>query len=135
LIESTFTAYLFNYRPLKGVKVIGPNSVKDHFEKSEPGVFRAYDKLVAAIGKFGPVKVESKKTSIHLVRQSAFAGVATCQKHFVLTVKSDGPIKSSRIFKSEQVSKNRYHHEVKIASPKEINRELIGWLRKGWELS
>jgi len=97
------------------------NSVKSHFEKSEPAVAKAYDKLVAAAGKFGLVKVESHKTSIHLVRDSAFAGVATRKKHLVLTIKGDEPIKSARIFKSEQLSRNRYHHEVRISSPEEID--------------
>jgi len=50
--------------------------VDDHFE-NRPAVLRnAYDAVLAASRRFGPVKVEPKKTSIHLVRVSAFAGVA-----------------------------------------------------------
>lgn len=111
------------------------NEVKIHFEKAEPAVAKAYDKLIKEANKFGTVKIESHRTSIHLVRESAFAGVATRKKHLVLTIKGDGPIKSPRIFKSEQVSRNRYHHEFKISNPDEIDRELVSWLKKGWELS
>jgi hypothetical protein len=59
---------------------------------------------------------ERKKTSVHLVRGSAFVGVHFRQKHLIVTIKSDRAIKSPRVLKSEQVSRNRWHSEVKGAS-------------------
>lgn len=53
------------------------HTVKEHFENRSPEVKATYAAILNAAKKLGPVKEEAKKTSIHLVRKSAFAGVAT----------------------------------------------------------
>ena len=83
----------------------------------------------------GPVIEEPKKTSIHLVNATALAGVATRKDYLILTLKSDRKLTSPRVHKSEQVSAKRFHHEVKLASPTEVDRELIGWLKEAYALS
>jgi len=109
--------------------------VDEHFDGKADGVRDLYDRLVAMAEKFGPVEQDPKKTSIHLNRKTAFAGVAVRKEHLVLTIKSDRPIKSPRIFKSEQTSASRFHHEVKLASAKDLDAELRGWLKAAYELS
>ena len=47
----------------------------------------------------------------------------------------DRPLQGERVAKSEQVSKNRYHNEVKITSPDEVDAELIGWLKEAYVLT
>jgi hypothetical protein len=110
-------------------------SVDDHFDGKEPAMRAVYDRLLTALRKFGPVREEAKKTSIHLVRATALAGVQVRKAHIVLTVKSDRAPKSPRVFKSEQVSANRFHHEVKLSKPAEIDKELLAWLKVAYELS
>jgi hypothetical protein len=36
--------------------------------------------------------------------------------------------------KSEQVSKNRWHCEVKISNVSDIDEQLIGWLKDAYDL-
>ena len=110
-------------------------TIKSHFEGKDPAVRQIYDRLLKAAGKFGPVVEEPKKTSIHLVNKTAFAGVATRKSAIVLTIKSDRSLKNRRIHKSEQTSKNRFHHEVKLKSPAEVDAELIEWLNSAYMLS
>jgi hypothetical protein len=100
-----------------------------------PVALQLYQDLLAALRGLGPFEVEVKKTSIHLVRKTAFAGVAPRKAHLVLTLKSDRPVASPRIFKSEQTSASRWHHEVKITAAEQIDAELLAWLRAGYELS
>jgi hypothetical protein len=88
-----------------------------------------------ASARFGPVIEDPKKTSIHLVNKTAFAGVATRKSAIVLTIKSDRKLASSRIHKSEQTSASRYHHEVKLTSPADVDAELKDWLKAAYELS
>ena len=106
-----------------------------HFENKELVVRQIYDRLVKSSRKFGPVIEESKKTSIHLVRKSAFAGVATRKSAVILTIKSDRKLSSSRIHKSEQTSASRFHHEAKLTSPSEVDAELLKWLKDAYALS
>ncbi len=96
---------------------------------------KLYASLLEALQSVGPFEIEVKKTSIHLVRKSAFAGVAPRKQYLLLTIKASEPIESSRIFKSEQASKHRWHLETRIASAEEIDAELLGWLRESYEIS
>ena len=110
-------------------------TVKSHFENKDAAVRNIYDGLLKSAKKFGPVREEPKKTSIHLVNRTAFAGVATRKSAIVLTIKSDRKLSSPRIHKSERTSANRFHHEVKIASPAEVDAELVKWLKDAYEMS
>jgi Domain of unknown function (DUF5655) len=110
-------------------------TVDEHFAGKADGIRDLYDRLIAVAEKFGPVEQDPKKTSIHLNRKTAFAGVAVRKEHIVLTIKSDRPINSPRIFRSQQTSASRYHHEVKLTSAKDLDAELRGWLKAAYDLS
>lgn len=113
----------------------GSFSVRSHFENRDTVVRQIYDCLVKGSKKFGRVVEEPKKTSIHLVRKTAFAGVATRKNALILTIKSDRNLISPRINKSEQTSANRFHHEAKLTSPAEVDAELLKWLEDAYALS
>ena len=110
-------------------------SVNEHFVGKPDEVRAIYDRLVAMAEAFGPVEQDAKKTSIHLNRRTAFAGVAVRKAHIVLTIKSDRPLKNPRIFKSEQTSGKRFHHEIKLGSVEDLDAELRGWLKAAYDLS
>jgi Domain of unknown function (DUF5655) len=110
-------------------------TVKSHFEGKDAAVRQIYDRVLKAAGKFGKVTEDPKKTSIHLVNKTAFAGVATRKSTIVLTIKSDRKIPSPRIYKSEQTSARRFHHEVKLSLPAEVDTELVKWLKDAYALS
>ena len=76
-----------------------------------------------------------KKTSIHLTNRTAFAGVATRKDALILTIKSAADIASPRVHKHEQTSANRWHLEVRLENPDQVDQEVIGWLRKAYELA
>ena len=109
--------------------------VKDHLSAREPVVASIYGALTKAANKLGPFKEEAKKTSIHLVRSSAFAGVATRKTSLVLTLKAASDIKSPRVTKHEQVSASRWHLEVRLESPRDVDAELEAWLKDAYEIS
>ena len=50
--------------------------IEGHFLRTSPIIRATYDAVLEAARKLGPVVEEAKKTSIHLVREKAFAGVA-----------------------------------------------------------
>ena len=110
-------------------------SVSQHFENKDPVVKSIYDRIVTESRKFGSVTEEPKKTSIHLVNKSAFAGVVTRKSALILNIKSSAPIKHARIQKSEQLSASRFHQEVKLTSPDEVDPVLVGWLHEAYKIS
>lgn len=110
-------------------------NVQHHFAGKDPVVQKIYNRVLKAVRQFGPVAEDPKKTSIHLVNKTALAGVATRKSHLILTIKSDCRLNSSRIQTAEQVSAHRFHHQIKLSAPEEIDAELIGWLRAAHGLS
>jgi len=109
-------------------------TIESHFEGKD-SVRRIYDRVLKQARRFGPVIEDPKKTSIHLVNRTAFAGVATRQHALILTIKSDRNLLSPRIHKSEQTSAQRFHHQVKVNSPTEVDSELVNWLKDAYALS
>ena len=110
-------------------------TVSGHFAGKNPLVKSIYEKILAESRKFGPVIEEPKKTSIHLVRKSAFAGVTTRKNVLILNIKSEIPIKHRRILKTEKLSASRFHQELRLTSPKQVDTLLIGWLLEAYALS
>lgn len=111
------------------------HTIKEHFENRAPEVKATYAAILNAAKKLGPVKEEAKKTSIHLVRKRAFAGVATRKTALILTLKSDSDVANKRIAKREQASANRWHLEIKLESPAQVDREVLRWLEKAYTLA
>lgn len=106
----------------------------DHLEGKEPVVAAIYEKLIKELLKFGDIKIEPKKTSIHLGNRFGFAGVYTRTDHMNLEVHLNYKLASKRVSKVEQASANRFHHTIRILSPKEIDKELLTWLKDAYLL-
>lgn len=116
-------------------KLPATGPIAGHFRDRAPNVAATYAALLRAARALGPVIEEAKKTSIHLVRESAFAGVATQKAALVLTLKSATDLTSSRIRKHEQTSANRWHLEVRLTEPAEVDAEVRQWLAAAYALA
>ena len=110
-------------------------AVESHFPKSDPEVLATYRRLLEAARALGSVAEEPKKTSIHLVRDTAFAGVATRRSSLILTLKSAKDIHSPRIEKRERTSAHRWHVEVRLEKPADVDRQLTNWLAAAYDLA
>ena len=110
-------------------------SVGGLLDDKNPVVRTIYDRLLKQLRTLGSVGEEPKKTSIHLTNGTAFAGVHPQKGAINLNIRSDKPIASPRVTKAEQVSKNRWHQNVKLTSPDDVDAELMGWLTEAYRLS
>ena len=110
-------------------------TIASHFGKAAAAVAATYAALLKASRALGPVREDPKKTSIHLVRTSAFAGVATRKDSLILTLKATRPIKSPRVIRAEQASAHRWHLEIRLCAPTEVDAELKVWLAQAYELA
>ena len=106
----------------------------DHLKDKDPIVTKIYERLIRELQKFGPLKIEPKKTSIHLGNRFGFAGVYTRSNYINLEVHLDHKLTSKRVSKVEQASANRFHHTIKLTTEKDIDKELSSWLKEAYEL-
>src|ERR1043165_7727882 len=109
--------------------------IASHFAGKDPTVRATYQRLIDVARSLGPMSEEVKKTSIHLVRHAAFAGVATRRSSLILTFKSASDIPNPRIQKREQTSANRWHLEVRLEQPAHVDRQVRTWLRAAYDLA
>src|SRR4051812_37232701 len=105
------------------------------FAGKEPIVHATYAEVLTSLSTVGTFTVEPKKTSIHLVRRSGFAGVHPRKGYLYLNLRLDRALSGPRIAKTEQVSKNRWHNEIRLDSPEQVDEELTGWLREAYTLA
>ncbi|MEP7009019.1 MAG: DUF5655 domain-containing protein [Acidobacteriota bacterium] len=110
-------------------------TVEQHFAGKDPAVREIYDRLLSEVGKLGELTEDPKKTSIHLNRRTAFAGIATRKSSLVLTLKSAQDLRSPRVKKHEQTSASRWHLEVPLTFPADVDAELVSWLKAAYEIS
>ena len=88
-----------------------------------------YALLLKNLNGAGDVSVEEKKTCLHLTGgKAAFLGVHPRKNGLRLNIVLNHQLDSARTVKAEQVSANRYHNEVDITSPSQIDEELLGWI-------
>lgn len=107
---------------------------QDHLQGKDPIVPLIYKKLIKEVNKFGVVKVEPKKASIHLVNRFSFTGIFVRKNCLNLEIQMNHKLKSKRFSKAEQVSANRYIHTVTIQSPAEVDEELLVWMKEAYDL-
>jgi hypothetical protein len=112
-------------------QTVTQSAVDAFFARSNADVRATYDAVLRAARALGPVQESLKKTSIHLEKtRTAFAGVAARKDALILTLKASASVKSPRIHRAEQTSANRWHLELRLCSPADVDRELRGWLRQ-----
>lgn len=99
-----------------------------------PEALRLYRALLVSLHSLGPFQEEPKKTSVHLTNKSAFAGVHFRRNYLIVTIKSAERIDSPRVIKAEQVSRNRWHCDVKVTAEAEIDASLGTWMRDAYLL-
>jgi hypothetical protein len=102
---------------------------------SNPHSASVYEALTSQLKSLGQYEVEVKKTSLHITHGRAFLGVHPRNNGLLINIVTDKPLTSERIKKTEQVSANRYHNEVSVADPNEINSQLVGWITQAYSLT
>ena len=102
---------------------------------TSPTTHAIYATLIQKIDAMGAFDVEPNATSLHIVRGRAFLGVHPRKDALLLNIVLDRPLDGPRVAKCEQVSKNRYHNEVRVASPQDIDRELVTWVKEAYRLT
>lgn len=114
------------------------SSTNTLFAGKDAVVRDTYTRILDVLHGIGPFHADAKKTSIHLTNGARFAGIHPRKSFLHLTARLDRPIesdRSDRIVKSEQVSTNRFHNEVKLSGLDDVDEQLMAWLREAYPLT
>lgn len=112
----------------------GADLVAAQYSNSKAALRPIYDALATKITKFGPdVELSPKKTYVSLRRNKQFGLIQPSTSTRVdvglnlKNVKPRGRLEASGSFNG-MVS-----HRVRVETPKDVDAELIGWLRQAYE--
>jgi hypothetical protein len=108
----------------------------DHLFADKPPHLRAtYEHLLAQLQTFGPVRAVAKQTSIHLEKNSGFAGLHPRKAYFNLEFRTNYRIDHPRITRQQQLSARRFEHTVKLETASDVDDQLPAWLKDAYTLS
>jgi hypothetical protein len=112
----------------------GDDPVAEQYAGAKAGLRPIYDAILGAVQKFGgDVEVAPKKANVSLRRNKQFALVqpSTATRMDVgINLKGVGP--SGRLEASGSFS-SMVSHRVRLESAKDVDKELIGWLKQAYD--
>ncbi|MDD3773981.1 MAG: DUF5655 domain-containing protein [Patescibacteria group bacterium] len=109
-------------------------SLENHFRGKEQAR-KLFDFLITQIkNKIGPVKIESLPCCIHFVSSFSFGACWALKDRIRIDFRVDEKIKTKRSFKMKQISVNRYMYYFDIFDKKEINAEILGFIKTAYHL-
>lgn len=105
-----------------------------HFADAAPEVRQTFDRIVAAVQRFGPVEVLPEKTRIALHARMSFAAFTVRRRwldgHVVLAERLDSP----RFTKIETYSRHNVLHAFRLRSPDDVDAEVVDWLSRAYQV-
>lgn len=84
------------------------------------------------VKKVGPVKIESLPCCIHFVSSYTFGACWALKDRIRVDFRVDHKITTKKHFKVIQMSPNRFLYYVDLLTKKDIDAELLGWMRKSY---
>jgi hypothetical protein len=108
----------------------------DALSTASPLTRELYKELLRALKPLGAFKQEVKKTSIHLARKSAFAGVHPRKEHLLVTIKAAKPIRSKKNRQERAGVEEPLANESGRQCMRQgtSTRDPLGWLRDAYRL-
>lgn len=124
--------YVTRPLPGEGVEVDTGDLVSAQYEK-KPDLLPIYEKLIKEVKKFGKdVEIAPKKAYVSLRAKTQFGLIQPSTKSRIdIGIKFKDEPTTERLESSKSFN-SMVSHRVRIESVKEVDKELIGWLKKAY---
>jgi len=108
---------------------------EDLFEKRPPGLLALYKKIVSQVGKWGESRIEGVAPNVvYFKTKSTFLGVKVMKDHLLIEFFLEQLEDVPPVSKFLQTSKHRWVHYVPVDSEKELNKQLLSWMKRSYDL-
>jgi hypothetical protein len=109
-------------------------SLDYHFRDKRADMKPLFDELIKKLQKEINFEYKIGKAYIGLIKTLVFAGVRIQTQKIIFEFTSRKQIKSPRFNKVLHFQKDRWAYFLDIKSPKDIDKELIGWVKASGDL-
>lgn len=110
------------------------HTVEELLNGKDIKIIQLYNVLVNFLSKLGDIKINVNGTSIHFGNAGHFSAVQIKQKKLRFNFVTDEEIVSERFVKFNRFSKNRMDYVIEIFNEKDLDNELLEWLRHSYKL-
>jgi uncharacterized C2H2 Zn-finger protein len=107
-------------------------SVSSHFE-GRPEAKSLFDALYSKLETLGPVRTDAVKTSVNLVAKHHFGAVHPMKNGLRLGFVLRRKVEDTRIIRHEWAGGDHWGHSVRLINLKDIDDQLLGWLKEAYE--
>jgi len=102
---------------------------------SDPVSSAVYRALVDQVSGLPGCELQENASSFHMTHGRAFLGIHPRRGGLLVNIVLAARLDSARVHRSEQVSANRWHNEIILQDPADIDADLIAWIREGYTLT
>jgi hypothetical protein len=92
-----------------------------------------YSALMDKISTLDGCELQENVSSFHVAHGRAFLGIHPRRGGILVNIVLTRQLDSERVHRAERVSANRWHNEVILKNPSEIDAELLTWIREGYD--
>ena len=109
--------------------------VKTHLAGKGPTIKAVYDKILKEVKKFGKVNVSPVQSSIMLKNVSTFMGIRLSKSWVEIDFFLPEETHDFPIHKTMRYSKKKTVHYVRLEDPKEIDKQLMRWIKVSYQMA
>lgn len=103
--------------------------------KAKPAnVKRLYRLLLGKLRKLGRVRVDAVASGINFGGRAHFAMAAPRRDHLRVGFVLPRKLKNARVLRSEWAGGKNYAHAVAVRTPRDLDGQLMAWLREAYKL-
>ena len=106
-----------------------------HFRGERREMRPLFDELIDKLGKDINFEYKIGKAYIGLIKTLVFACIRIQTQKIIFEFTSRQELKSTRFNKALHFQKNRWAYFLDIKTSKDINSELIGWIKESGDLN
>jgi hypothetical protein len=103
--------------------------------EGDPASAVIYKALMDYISSLEGCELQENASSFHVVRGRAFLGIHPRRGGILVNIVLNRQLDSARVHRAEQVSANRWHNEIILLDPAEIDDKLLAWIREAYDLT
>jgi uncharacterized protein DUF5655 len=80
-------------------------------------------------------ELQENASSFHVAHGRAFLGIHPRRGGILVNIVLARQLESARAHRAERVSANRWHNEIILRDPAELDAELFTWIREAYDLT
>jgi len=106
-----------------------------HFINKKPEVKAMFEKILKETKKFGNVNVSPVQNSIMLKNASTFLAIKPKKEWADIEFFLPEEVHEFPVYKTARYTKNKVVHFVRLENPKEVDKQLMRWLKISYDLA